>query len=126
QLTVNVPVTITSATSGVGSLNVAGTNTLTLAGPAGHVGATTVSAGTLLINTVHPAAAAATGGLLGGTGSIGLLAGANLAPINPGGAARGILDAAAANLGNGGNLTNQIPGFAPPGLDYDRPDLANR
>src|SRR5262249_32955106 len=84
---------------GPGALTKAGAATLVLSGNNSHTGATTVSEGTLLINGAQPGSpAGVTGGILGGAGTVGFVAGANPGVINPGspGTAEGILTAAGA------------------------------
>ncbi len=69
-------ITIESAISGTGSLTKVGSNSLILTGANAYTGATTVSAGSLLVNNPGSLAAGsavtvASGGTLGGNGSVG-------------------------------------------------------
>jgi|GEM_PF-4196098 len=87
------PVTFSGGTAGSGGLSKAGTGTLILTGSATHFGATSVDAGTLLVNgTLSGTSGVTVAGTLGGTGTVfpsgtggvSLSAGGKLAPGSTG------------------------------------------
>src|SRR5262249_50027197 len=120
-----VPVTITGAVGGTGALLRSGVSDLTLTGEDTHTGAIVVNNGTVTVNGSQPDSFHALfTGTLSGTGTVGYIAAANGAVVNPGNP-HGILAAAGANFSNGGVLTIQIAGTAVAGVDYDRLDLGD-
>jgi fibronectin-binding autotransporter adhesin len=113
-----------SAITGTGSFTKAGSGTTTLNAANSYMGATTVNAGTLLINGDQSLATGAvtvnnTGTTLGGTGTIGgtvtVNSGANLSPGN----SPGILNTGSVTLNSGSNFLIDINGPTV-GTQYDQ------
>ncbi len=93
--------------SGTLALTKTGTGTLTLSGANTYSGATTASAGTLLVNGSQSSSAVSlNGGTLGGTGTVGAVTStAAGGSVSPGQAGPGILNSGNVNLSSG------TPGF---------------
>jgi autotransporter-associated beta strand protein len=127
-VTNSVAVTLVGDISGPGSYTKAGTAVLSLTGNSARTGATMVNGGTLLVNGAHPSSPVGVlSGTLGGNGTAGAIAVASGQAVNPGDPATvtGILAAAAADFGNGGQFRVQVTGFPTAGTQYDRLDLGS-
>jgi fibronectin-binding autotransporter adhesin len=110
-------------TSGTVALTKSGTGTLSLSGTNTFSGATTVSAGTLLVNGADASSAVTvnSGATLGGTGTAaGVTVTSGL--VQPGSASKGILTAASANFAGGASSTLDLraAAYTTAGTDYDR------
>jgi autotransporter-associated beta strand protein len=112
--------------SGSGGVVKAGAGTFTLTGANAHTGPTRETAGTLLVDGIQAGSPAqVSGGVLGGTGTVGAIT-ATGGAIRPGSAAaRGVLSAGGADLSAGAApaITIRIADFTGPGTAYDRLDL---
>ena len=111
-----------SVDEGVGNFTKVGTGTLTLSGASNYVGATTINAGTLLVNgslASGSAVTVASGGTLGGTGSVNgsvaVSSGGTLAP----GVSPGILNTGSVTFTSGSTFTAEVNG-ATAGSLYDQ------
>ncbi|MFM8494396.1 MAG: autotransporter-associated beta strand repeat-containing protein, partial [Planctomycetia bacterium] len=133
-ITNNAAVTFDQATSGTyagtmsgsGSLTKAGAGAVTLSGTSSHSGATTVSAGSLLVNgtLANSAVTVGNGALLGGGGTIGslvtALSGGTISPGN----SPGLLTVGSLDLQAGSTTLMEIigsgSGAGTAGIDYDK------
>jgi autotransporter-associated beta strand protein len=103
-----------------------GAGTLTLSGSSSYTGATTVSAGTLLVNgsLTNSAVTVGNGGTLGGSGTIGSLVTVQSGGVLSPGNSPGALAAAALDLQAGSTTFMQVVGFGSAagvaGTDYDQ------
>ena len=104
--------------AGMGNLVKEGTGTLTLSGANTFVGATTISAGTLLVNGFLPTSVmVSSGATLGGSGIVGAVtAPGTVSPGNPGTA---ILQNGAATFNAGSSFVVALNGTTP-GSGYDQ------
>jgi autotransporter-associated beta strand protein len=123
-LIIDVPVTVTGDVTGVGTLTQGGANTLTFRGNSSLDGSVAAN-GTVLVNgSLSVPVTSVGGGVLGGTGSVGLLGSVNVVIPGSPTSTRGILSAGEANLSNGGSLRIKIHGYDTAGVDFDRLDLS--
>lgn len=118
----NTSTTYAGVISGTGGqLTKTGTGTLTLTGSSTYTGATAVNGGKLLVNgslSTSSAVTVATGGALGGSGTVGAVvvqSGGTLAP----GASPGIFNVGNLTLNSGSTLNIELDGTTP-GTGYDR------
>jgi autotransporter-associated beta strand protein len=115
--------TITGVISGTGRL-VEDTGTLVLTANNTYTGITTIR-GTVEVDGSQPGSAVtvSTGGVLAGTGTVGVIR-ANGGTVSPGPVGGiGILHAASANFSDGGILDIQVPAYGIPGVNYDQLQL---
>ena len=114
----NTSTTFSGVISGMGTLVKEGTGTLTLSGSNTLTGATTVSAGTLLVNGSLPTSVAVSGGTtLGGSGTVGPITAAGT--VSPGTPGTAILQSGAATFNAGSSFVVTLNGTTP-GSGYDQ------
>ncbi|BAN47411.1 Ig-like domain-containing protein [Metapseudomonas resinovorans] len=113
--------TLSGVISGGATLIKSGSGTLTLTGAETHTGATTVSAGTLVVDgSTASATTVANGATLAGTGSLGAVTVQSGGTLAPGGNATGILTIdGPLTMAAGSTLALQINGTTA-GSDYDQ------